>query len=102
MKWRLVIAAAVDRDIASIEAYLAESASQATIDRQIARIDAQIERIAENPLAFSERPLLGRNFRMAVVRPYVLIFRCKSSTVRLLRVVHGARDLPTLLRRKLL
>lgn len=69
MTWRLTIAAQVDRDIAQIEASLADRASQRTVGRLLARIDAQIELLADNPLAYSERPLFGKRYRLAVVKP---------------------------------
>lgn len=97
MSWRLLIAPRFYRDLIAIEDYLSEQASVKVAREQVDLIRSRIPVIAENPLAYVERLELGPGFRLAVLRPYVVIFRCGDDTVRLLRVVHGARDLPKLL-----
>lgn len=96
MTWRLEISPEFSDDLFNIESYLTVQASESVAERQVRRIRLKIPSIAENPLGYAEHPNLGEGTRVAVVRPYVLIFRCRQSTVRLLRVVHGARDLPSL------
>jgi toxin ParE1/3/4 len=101
MTWRLDIAPAFDSDLTAIQSFLAE---QVSVDRaylQVLRIRNKIPLILENPLIYAEHAELGAGSRLAVVRPYVLIFRIRGDTVRLLRAVHGARDLPRMLREQM-
>ncbi|HEY8696833.1 MAG TPA: type II toxin-antitoxin system RelE/ParE family toxin [Rhizomicrobium sp.] len=60
----------------------------------------ELRRKAENigymPHAHPPRPNLGKNVRIAVHGRYVIIFRDLPRQVVVLRIVHGARDLPGL------
>jgi len=96
MTWRLVLAPAAATDVVELRAYLEGAASPKIADRQIGRILAKIEHAATNPLACPARPKIGAGYRIAPVRPYVVIFRCRDNEVRILRVVHGARDFSAL------
>jgi toxin ParE1/3/4 len=93
MMWRLTVSPAAERDLVAIESFLADQASPVVAARQVDRVVEQIDRIADNPLAYARRADLGDEYRLAVVKPYVVIFRCQEPAVRILRVVHGARDL---------
>jgi toxin ParE1/3/4 len=96
MSWQIAIAPAFDADLIAIERYLTQHASASVARRQVMRIRDKIPIIAENPLAFPTRPLLGDGIRVAIARPYGSIFWTRFDPVGLLRVVHGARDLPAL------
>jgi plasmid stabilization system protein ParE len=43
------------------------------------------------------RPEFGKGRRCFLIRPYVAIYEPTPAIVMILRIVHGARDLPTLL-----
>jgi toxin ParE1/3/4 len=57
-------------------------------------------RIGRNPLLYRPRPEIARGTRVAVVHPYVILFRIRKQIagefVQIERVVHGGRDLPRL------
>jgi toxin ParE1/3/4 len=57
-------------------------------------------RISQNPLVYRRRPEIGRDTRIAVVHPYVILFRVRKRLtgefVQIERVVHGGRDLQRL------
>jgi toxin ParE1/3/4 len=69
--------------------------------RAVTFIDELIDHfrtIAERPKSFPARDNLVPGLRSAVHGKYLILFRIEDDFVRILRVVHGARDLPRLLR----
>lgn len=68
----------------------------AAADRQLERIDAHCARLAEQPRMGPERADIRPGLRYLVVAPYVILYRTVSAGVEIVRVVHGARDLPNL------
>jgi toxin ParE1/3/4 len=66
----------------------------------VAAIAAAAARIGAHPLIGAERPAYApAPFRFLVLRsfPYILVYDSAAAPPRVLRVVHGARDLPGLL-----
>jgi plasmid stabilization system protein ParE len=59
-----------------------------------------MEEIAKQPSLYRLRPELGKDARLAVMGQYVILFRVRSSAVRIERVVHGSRDLLRILEDK--
>jgi toxin ParE1/3/4 len=69
--------------------------------RAVSFVDELIDRfriIAERPRSFPSRDNLVPGLRSAVHGRYLILFRIEEDFVRILRVVHGARDLPRLMR----
>ncbi len=68
---------------------------------------ALADRIEKNLLALSSHPFLGRipndeklarlGYRMLVVENFLVFYKVKGKTVLVYRVIHGARDIPSLL-----
>ena len=52
--------------------------------------------IAERPLSFPNRNELAPKLRSAVYGRYLILFEMGESEVRIVRIVHGARDLSSL------
>jgi plasmid stabilization system protein ParE len=52
-----------------------------------------MKEIAKQPALYQLRPEIGTGARLAVMGPYVILFRIRSNTVRIERVVHGSRNL---------
>ena len=50
------------------------------------------------PLSYSGREDLAAGLRMAALGHYVIFFRVSGEQVRIERVLHGARDLPSIIR----
>jgi plasmid stabilization system protein ParE len=56
-----------------------------------------MKEIAKQPQIYRLRPELGVEARLATVGSYVILFRIRHDTVRIERVVHGGRDLLSIL-----
>lgn len=88
---------AVVDDMASIYAYISDSDTAA--DRVLDCIERAIQTIAEYPrigMRFeTDVPKLGgvRMFTVPRYRQYIVFYRFEQATVRILYVLHGARDL---------
>lgn len=62
----------------------------------IVALRARCEKIEAMPLAAPLRPELGEGLRMVVFGNYLIFYRVLLETVRIERVLHGARDIPDL------
>jgi toxin ParE1/3/4 len=82
------------RDTDEILEYLANVAGTRTAERHLVRIQQTIERLVDWPEAMQRRPELGHNVRLAVVAPYVVIYRYEreNDLLTILRVLHGRRN----------
>jgi toxin ParE1/3/4 len=67
-------------------------------DRLLDRIDSVCERLAEFPRMGQARPDLAESLRYFVAGSYLVIYRETPDAVDIVRVVHGARNLPRLFR----
>jgi toxin ParE1/3/4 len=68
--------------------------------RSVSFVDELIARfriIAERPMSFRARGELSPGLRSATHGNYLILFRVERDFVKILGVVHGARDLPRLL-----
>ena len=94
---RLRFTALAEHDLESIADYIAtDSPRRATSFVQELR--GLCRRIAHNPRAYRARPDLGRGIRSCVHGRYVIFFEASAGNVTVVRILHGARDLPTLFR----
>lgn len=82
-----------ERDLEEIGDYIAQDDPRRALSF-IAELRVRCARIAEAPLAFSPRPELGSDLRSSPHGRYVIFFRPSSSGVLIVRILHGARDLP--------
>ena len=82
------------RDTDDVFDYLANVAGTRTAERHLLRIQQTIERLIDWPEAVQRRPELGRNVRLAVVAPFVVIYRYEREhdLLTILRVLHGRRN----------
>jgi len=55
-------------------------------------------KISSSPLAYTLRPDLGERMRSCSHGRYVILFQSSDTEVLIVRVLHGARDLPALRR----
>jgi toxin ParE1/3/4 len=94
---RVELAPRAERDLLEIRTYLEREASAQIATAMADRILQRISSLAEQPLIGEQRFGAGR--RALVEQPYLIIYRCGEDWVRILRIVHGARDVPKLLRR---
>jgi plasmid stabilization system protein ParE len=56
-----------------------------------------MKEIAKQPQIYRLRPELGAEARLATVGNYAILFRIRQNAVRIERVVHGGRDLLSIL-----
>ena len=61
--------------------------------RGAASILARIEILGVLPQAGAARPEIGRDVRVTVERPYLILARLEHDEVLIVRILHGARDL---------
>ena len=93
---KVEITAKARLDLIDIGDYLERVASRPTALRWVMRLESRALGLAKRPYAGVELPELGGRRRL-VVRPYLIIYRITSKKlVQVVRVVHGARDLPAL------
>lgn len=92
------VSPAAARDLDAIADHVANEAEAHVAGRWVARLRSRIAGLADFPLAGVEDGPLGPGRRRLVERPYLIIYRVvREDLVRVIRIVHGARELPTLL-----
>jgi len=80
-------------DAAAIVALLTDQAGKEVAGRYRADIDALFERLATFPRSGARRRELGRNARIGVISPYVIVYDLVGDDVLILRIVDGRRDI---------
>jgi toxin ParE1/3/4 len=88
-----VITVTADADTEGILTYLADQAGRRTAAKFDALLERLYDRLAAHPGIGAPRPALGRNIRIGIVSPCIVIYRHTQAddTVAVLRVVHGRR-----------
>jgi toxin ParE1/3/4 len=89
---RLRLSPPVPADLEEIADFIAQDSPRYSL-RVLRLLRARMKEIARQPELYRLRPELGADARLAVVGPYVILFRIRPNAVRIERVVHGARDL---------
>jgi toxin ParE1/3/4 len=83
-------------DLREIAIYIARDnpdRSESFVEELLVRI----ETIGERPLSFPERNDWGEGIRRALHGRYLILFRVRDDRVEILRILHGARDIDSLL-----
>jgi toxin ParE1/3/4 len=90
---KVVISASADADTAGILVYLAHQAGRRTAAKYEALLERLYDRLAAHPGIGAPRPALGRNIRIGIISPHIVIYRHTEvdDTVTVLRIVHGRR-----------
>lgn len=94
---RLGFSPAARADLIGIGRYIAED-DPIRAESFVAELESKARQAAERPLSFIAREDLGPGLRAAVHGRYVLFFRELADEVRIVRVLHGARDLGRIFR----
>lgn len=95
---RFTRTARAEEDLIEIWTWVAADSPSAA-DRLLDRIDEVCGRLAEMPALGAARPDLAEGPRYFVTGSHLVIYRVAPGGVEIVRVVHGARDLPDLFRR---
>lgn len=85
------------QDLLDIGDYIAKD-SRANARRFVAKLVDQCNRISQFPLSYPAREDLLPGLRMGAFGRYIIFFRPVDDDVRIERILHGARDIPSLLR----
>lgn len=86
------------QDLLDIGDYIAKD-SRANARRFVVQLIDQCQRIGRASLGYVSREDLAPGLRMAALGRYVIFFRVIDGAVRIERVLHGARNLPAVLKR---
>ncbi len=95
---RLLLSPRAAADLEEIAEYIARD-NQARAATFVAELEAKCRAVAEKPELYALRADLAPGLRMAVHGRYLVMYRDlpDEDTVRVERVLHGARNLPRLL-----
>jgi toxin ParE1/3/4 len=90
---QVVISERADLDTNRIFLNLAAKAGRFVVVKYEARFELLFDNLAAYPDQGAPRPTLGKNIRIAVVDPFIVIYRhmLERDTVAVLRVVDGRR-----------
>lgn len=94
---KLLLTPATRRDLAEIWSYIAEHNTDAA-DRVLAAIGLVVEMIASHPYVGRSRDELSSGLRSFPTGKYVVFYRNLPNAVRIIRVLHGARNLKQILK----
>ncbi|WP_333706763.1 type II toxin-antitoxin system RelE/ParE family toxin [Ottowia beijingensis] len=90
---RLGFTPLAEQDLVSIADYIATDNPRraASFVRELRQ---QCERIKRNPTGYRLRPELGEGIRSCAHGRYMVFFIASASEIVVVRILHGARDLP--------
>src|SRR5437870_2491556 len=86
-----------ETDLAEILDYLEERSPQAA-ERLATAIDDRCSLLGQLPQMGRTREDLGPGLRSVVVERYVLFYRVTATAVEVLRILHGARDIDSIMK----
>jgi toxin ParE1/3/4 len=93
---RLTYTPLAEADLLEIALYIADDSPERA-ESFVAELQARASRLAEFPDASSVRDDISPGLRSVVQGRYLLFFRVYAHEIRIVRILHGARDLPKLL-----
>ena len=93
MAARVRLTAPARRDLVRLRDYLLDAAGAARAKAFVARLEDHCTRLAETPHAGASRAEFGQGVRSTVVPPYVILYEPRSYGMRVLRIIHGSRDI---------
>jgi len=92
---RIRITPLAERDLEDLWFFIAQD-DPAAADRLLDLLEEKYKVLADNPHMGPARPDIAKELRYHPVGSYLLLYRIISGGIELVRVVHGARDLPSL------
>jgi toxin ParE1/3/4 len=91
------LTARAEEDLIEIWTYIAAD-NPAAADRLLDSLDDVFRRVAANPRLGPVRPDLAEGLRYFVSGRYLVLYHQVGDAIEMARVIHGARDLPSLFR----
>jgi plasmid stabilization system protein ParE len=85
------------RDLNEIWDYLAED-NDATAGRMLSALEKAMDELAKRPgIGHLREDLADRRHRFFLVYSYLIVYRAETDPLQVIRVLHAARDIQTLL-----
>jgi len=98
---RFTLDPGVNDDLDAIWDYIGiQKCSPASAVRQIELLYEKFVLLASHPMLGEARDDLAENLRAFVARPFVVLYRPTHDGVQIVQVVHSARDIQAVFRRK--
>ena len=88
-----------EQDLLAIWSYVAREASPDVADEQLRSLDRACEALAQWPHSRRGHDELFRGVRSVAVEAYVVFYRMGDSTIEIIRVLHGRRDVDAIFSR---
>lgn len=92
---RLAFTPLAEHDLEAIADYIAADNPVRALGF-VRKLREQCRRIALNPPGYRLRPELGEGIRSCAHGHYVIFFESAADTLLVVRILHGARDIPAL------
>ena len=80
-------------DLEEIGDYIARD-NPARAESFVIELRKQCEKIARNPLGYRARNEIAEGLRSCAFRHYLILFRMQGDEVLIVRMLHGAMDIP--------
>jgi toxin ParE1/3/4 len=93
---KLYVTQEAEQDLDQIEEYIGNDDATAAV-KFVARLTDRFGQLAEHPGIGRERIEYGPGIRSVAEGDYVIIYRVKNSTLEILRVLHGRRDIKAII-----
>jgi len=90
---RVTLSPLAERDLESIGDYIAEDNPRRALSF-VAELRAQCDTIAKAPQAYRARSELAEGLRSCAYGNYVIFFTATKARLTIVRVLHGAMDIP--------
>ncbi|UVK47182.1 type II toxin-antitoxin system RelE/ParE family toxin [Mesorhizobium sp. AR07] len=91
----VIFAPAASQDIEEISDYI-HAENPAAARRLIAGLRERCDRIEDTPRGGVSRSALWPGLRSIAFQRYVIFYTARGDEVRIERILHGARDIPTI------
>jgi toxin ParE1/3/4 len=98
---KVVFRPEAEADLIGIALFIADS-SAARAAGFVTRLRKRCEMLEDRPRAGRPREELGAGLRSLVERPYIVLYRVLNDTAEIVAIVHGARDLPAILSKRII
>ncbi len=93
----VVLSELAEADLTDIWVFVAQDNAEAA-DRFVDQLHEKCRLLAGSPKAGRQRPELDPSIRSFAVGHYVIFYRASANGIEVARLLHGRRDIPSLLR----
>lgn len=90
---QLLFTPLAEQDLEAIGDYIAQD-NPMRAGHFVAELWAQCQKICLNPVGYRRRPELSDDLRSCAHGNYVIFFESTQDQVTVIRILHGARDIP--------